>query len=288
MSTATETATSTLPRLKQKYHDEVKGALKTELDLANVMQVPKLEKIVINMGVGRATQQPSLLEGAVKDLTRISGQKPIITKARNSIAGFKLREGQSIGCKVTLRGDRMWEFFDRLISVAIPRIRDFRGLPGDELGRAWQLHVRPHRAGRVPGDRLRQDRRPSRHGHHHRHDGGHQRAGQGPARRVRFPVQAGGRRVGSRKDQAPRTSVPRQGRSRQVLCEEEVTEGHRNGKEVIDQQSECQAEVQGAWLQPLPPVRPGAFGVPQVRAVPCLPPQMAHAGEIPGMTKASW
>jgi len=129
MSTATETATSTVPRLKQKYNDEVKGALKSDLGLGNVMQVPRIEKIVINMGVGRATQQPSLLEGAVKDLTRISGQKPVITKARDSIAGFKLREGQSIGCKVTLRGDRMWEFFDRLVSVAIPRIRDFRGLP---------------------------------------------------------------------------------------------------------------------------------------------------------------
>jgi large subunit ribosomal protein L5 len=129
MSTATETAATTIPRLKQKYNDEVKGALKSDLGLANVMQVPRMEKIVVNMGVGRATQQPSLLEGAVKDLTRITGQKPIVTKARTSIASFKLREGQSIGCKVTLRGDRMWEFFDRLVSVAIPRIRDFRGLP---------------------------------------------------------------------------------------------------------------------------------------------------------------
>ncbi|MDP9463907.1 MAG: 50S ribosomal protein L5 [Actinomycetota bacterium] len=131
MSTATANATSVGPRLKQKYHDEVKGALKSDLSLSNVMQVPRIEKIVINMGVGRATQQPSLLEGAVKDLTRISGQKPIVTKSRESIAGFKLREGQSIGCKVTLRGDRMWEFFDRLVSVAIPRIRDFRGLPAN-------------------------------------------------------------------------------------------------------------------------------------------------------------
>jgi large subunit ribosomal protein L5 len=117
------------PRLKQKYADEVKGALQQQLELANVMQVPKLEKIVINMGVGKATQQPSLLEGAVRDLTMITGQKPVVTKAKDSIAGFKLREGQSIGCKVTLRGDRMWEFLDRLIAVAIPRIRDFRGLP---------------------------------------------------------------------------------------------------------------------------------------------------------------
>ncbi len=117
-----------VPRLKTRYHDEFRARLQEQLGLGNVMQVPTLEKIVINMGVGRATQQPSLLEGAVADLTRIAGQKPIVTKAKHSIAGFKLREGQSIGAKVTLRGDRMWEFLDRLISIAIPRIRDFRGL----------------------------------------------------------------------------------------------------------------------------------------------------------------
>jgi large subunit ribosomal protein L5 len=125
------TDTVTIPRLKQKYQDDIRGALKTQLELGNPMQVPRLEKIVINMGVGRATQQPSLLEGAVADLTKISGQKPVVTKARDSIAAFKLREGQSIGCKVTLRGDRMWEFLDRLIAVAIPRMRDFRGLPAN-------------------------------------------------------------------------------------------------------------------------------------------------------------
>jgi large subunit ribosomal protein L5 len=124
-----EAATRALPRLKQRYQDEVRARLVDELGLDNVMQAPRFEKIVINMGVGKATAQPSLIEGAVKDLTAISGQKPIVTKARRSIAGFKLREGQSIGVKVTLRGDRMWEFLDRLISVAIPRIRDFRGLP---------------------------------------------------------------------------------------------------------------------------------------------------------------
>jgi large subunit ribosomal protein L5 len=123
------TTTKSVPRLKQRYQDEIRGELKTQLELGNPMQVPRLEKIVINMGVGKATQQPSLLEGAVADLTKISGQKPIITKAGTSIASFKLREGQSIGCKVTLRGDRMWEFLDRLIAVSIPRIRDFRGLP---------------------------------------------------------------------------------------------------------------------------------------------------------------
>ena len=121
--------TATTPRLKARYEAEIKQALMAQLGLTNVMQVPKLEKIVINMGVGRATQQPSLLDGAVADLTKIAGQKPIVTKSRDSIASFKLRENQAIGCKVTLRGDRMWEFYDRLLSIAIPRIRDFRGLP---------------------------------------------------------------------------------------------------------------------------------------------------------------
>jgi large subunit ribosomal protein L5 len=122
------TTTTAPPRLKVKYNGELRDQLKTTLGLSNIMEVPRLEKIVINSGVGRATAQPSLLEGAIADLTRISGQKPTVAKATKSIAGFKLREGQAIGAKVTLRGDRMWEFFDRLISVAIPRIRDFRGL----------------------------------------------------------------------------------------------------------------------------------------------------------------
>jgi large subunit ribosomal protein L5 len=121
--------TATSPRLKVRYEAEIKQALLTQLGLTNPMQVPKLEKIVVNMGVGRATQQPSLLDGAVADLTALSGQKPLVTKSRDAIANFKLREDQAIGCKVTLRGDRMWEFFDRLLSIAIPRIRDFRGLP---------------------------------------------------------------------------------------------------------------------------------------------------------------
>jgi large subunit ribosomal protein L5 len=126
--TTTDTATTPVPRLRTKYDDEIRDLLKEQLGLDNVMQVPRLEKIVINMGVGAAVGQPSLLEGAVKDLTRISGQKPIITRARKSIANFKLREENPIGTKVTLRGARMWEFLDRLISLAIPRVRDFRGL----------------------------------------------------------------------------------------------------------------------------------------------------------------
>ena len=123
------TVTTERPRLKVRYNGEIRDSLKGQLGLPNVMMVPRMEKIVINMGVGRATVQQSLLEGAVRDLTLIAGQKPMITKAKKSIAGFKLREGNAIGAKVTLRGDRMWEFLDRLISLAIPRIRDFRGLP---------------------------------------------------------------------------------------------------------------------------------------------------------------
>jgi large subunit ribosomal protein L5 len=120
--------TAVVPRLKQRYDNEIQPQLKSELGLNNVMQVPRLEKIVVNMGVGRATQQKSLLEGAVNDLTLITGQKPMVTKAKKSIAGFKLREGNEIGAKVTLRGPRMWEFYDRLVSITIPRIRDFRGM----------------------------------------------------------------------------------------------------------------------------------------------------------------
>jgi large subunit ribosomal protein L5 len=116
------------PRLKQRYDSEVRAQLVEALGLANVMEAPRLEKIVVNMGVGRATQQPSLIESAVRDLEVITGQKPLVTRARQSIAGFKLREGMNIGVKVTMRGDRAWEFLDRLIALAIPRIRDFRGL----------------------------------------------------------------------------------------------------------------------------------------------------------------
>jgi len=127
-STATET---TSPRLKARYRAEVLPSLREQFGYANVMQVPGLVKIVVNMGVGEAARDSKLIEGAIRDLTAITGQKPQTTKARKSIAQFKLREGMPIGAHVTLRGDRMWEFLDRLLSVALPRIRDFRGLnPG--------------------------------------------------------------------------------------------------------------------------------------------------------------
>jgi len=117
-----------IPRLKARYREEILPALRSEFDIANVMQVPGLTKIVVNMGVGEAARDSKLIEGAIRDLTAITGQKPAVTQARKSIAQFKLREGMPIGAHVTLRGDRMWEFLDRLLSLALPRIRDFRGL----------------------------------------------------------------------------------------------------------------------------------------------------------------
>jgi large subunit ribosomal protein L5 len=117
-----------IPRLKQRFREELLSRLQEELGLTNAMQVPRLEKVVVNMGVGEAAREAKLLDAAIEDLTTITGQKPAVTKAKKSIAGFKLREGMTIGAKVTLRGNRMWEFVDRLLSVALPRIRDFRGL----------------------------------------------------------------------------------------------------------------------------------------------------------------
>ena len=135
---STETVTTDveakeIPRLKQRYRAEIAKALQDEFTYDNVMQIPGLTKIVVNMGVGEAARDSKIMDGAVRDLTAITGQKPSVTKARKSIAQFKLREFQPIGCHVTLRGDRMWEFADRLLTLALPRIRDFRGLNGRQF-----------------------------------------------------------------------------------------------------------------------------------------------------------
>jgi large subunit ribosomal protein L5 len=122
------TTSAPAPRLKQRYRDELAPHLKDELGLENVMQIPKLDKIVLNVGLGEAVNDSRALEGALQDLATVTGQKARVNRARKSIAGFKLREGMPIGAKVTLRGDRMWEFFDRLLAVVLPRVRDFRGL----------------------------------------------------------------------------------------------------------------------------------------------------------------
>jgi len=127
-ATGSDTGTRTKPRLQARYREEIVPALQEQFTYTNVMNVPRLTKVVVNMGVGEAARDSKLIEGAVRDLTAITGQKPQVTRARKSIAQFKLREGMPIGAHVTLRGDRMWEFMDRLLSLALPRIRDFRGL----------------------------------------------------------------------------------------------------------------------------------------------------------------
>jgi len=133
MTAVVETAPAVKPRLKVRYDDEIRDALKQQFGLDNVMQIPGVVKVVVNMGVGEAARDAKLIEGAVRDLATITGQKPIIRKATKSIAQFKLREGMPIGAKVTLRNDRMWEFLDRLLTIALPRIRDFRGLSATQF-----------------------------------------------------------------------------------------------------------------------------------------------------------
>ena len=133
MTAVVETAPAVKPRLKVRYDDEIRTALKEQFGLDNVMQIPGVVKVVVNMGVGEAARDAKLIEGAVRDLATITGQKPIIRKATKSIAQFKLREGMPIGAKVTLRNDRMWEFLDRLLTIALPRIRDFRGLSAKQF-----------------------------------------------------------------------------------------------------------------------------------------------------------
>jgi large subunit ribosomal protein L5 len=133
MTATAETQTRVRPRLKERYQSEVAPALREEFGYANVMQIPGLSKIAVNMGVGDAARDAKLIEGAIKDLAIITGQKPAVARARKSIAQFKLREGMPIGAHVTLRGDRMWEFLDRLLTLALPRIRDFRGLSDQQF-----------------------------------------------------------------------------------------------------------------------------------------------------------
>ena len=177
------------PRLRQRYDAEIRARSAEELGLDNVMEVPRLEKIVINIGVGKATQQQSLLESAVRDLQVIAGQRPVVTKARRSIAAFKLREGMSIGCMVTLRGDRMWEFFDRLISLSLSRAsvtseacRRSRSTAG-----ATTPSASPSSSSFPEIDYDKVDS-PSRHGHHDRDLRPHRCRRPGPARRLRVPV----------------------------------------------------------------------------------------------------
>ena len=231
MST-TATETSTLPRLKQRYREEILPALRGQFDFANVMQVPTVTKVVVNMGVGDAARDAKLIDGAIRDLQAITGQKPAVTKVRRSIAQFKLREGMPIGAHVTLRGDRMWEFLDRLTSIALPRIRDFEACRrSSSTAGATTPSVSPSSG--VPRDQPGRHRPGSWHGHH------------------------------SRDDRRVRRSWP------SACCGSWASlQGELTWQEGLDQQGEREAQVRGARLQPLPAVRAAALGVPQVRPVP--------------------
>ena len=173
---------------KQRYQDEVVPKLKKEFGIDNPMAVPRIEKISLNMGLGEAIQNIKILDDAVEELAALAGQRPTITRAQKSIAAFKLREGMPIGARVTLRGDRMWEFLDRLITVALPRVRDFRGVSTQELRRPRQLHAGRPRPADLPRDRLQQGREDQGDEHHHRDDRRQRRAGAVPAARARHAV----------------------------------------------------------------------------------------------------
>ena len=235
-------------------------ALKDELGLGNVMQVPRLEKIVLNCGVGRATQQQSLLDGAVADLTLITGQKPLVTRAKKSIAGFKLREGNAIGAKVTLRGDRMWEFYDRLVSVAIPRIRDFRGLnPNSFDGRGnYTFGVTEQ----LIFPEIDYDKIDTVRGMDITivTTGTTDDQGRALLRALGFPFRRDEQSAG-------------------------VT---RDGEESPRPEAAAHAEVQGARVHAVPPLRPRALGVQRFGLCRICFRKMVHAGEVPGVTKASW
>lgn len=249
------TATTNAPRLKTRYREEIAGKLKDEFSYENVMQIPGLTKIVVNMGVGDAARDSKLIEGAIRDLTTITGQKPAVTKARKSIAQFKLREGQPIGAHVTLRGDRMWEFLDRLLSLALPRIRDFRGLSPKQFDGRGNYTFGPHRAGHVPRDRPGQDRPYPGYGHHRGDHGDQRRRGPCPASSPRLPVQGGVSEMAKKALIAKAARKPKFGVRAYTRCQ-------RCGR---------------------PHSVYRKFGLCRV----CLR-EMAHRGELPGVTKSSW
>ena len=239
-------------------------ALQERVQLANVMQVPGLTKIVVNMGVGEAARDSKLIEGAVRDLAAITGQKPQVTKARKSIAQFKLREGMPIGAHVTLRGDRMWEFLDRLLTLALPRIRDFRGLSPEAVRRPRQLHLRPDRAGRCStrSTRTRIDRRP-RHGHHRRDHRQERRRGPRAAAAARLPLQ-GEVRDGEE-------STDRQGRpaSRSSRCAATPAASAAAGRRRSTASSACAGSACARWRTAAScPASPSPAGRPSPTTVP--------------------
>ena len=188
-ATANGRTARAVPRMQQRYNSEIKAKLQTEFGYKNPMQVPKLEKIVINMGVGEAAGDQKKLDAALGELMLIAGQKPVKTLAKKAIAGFKIREGLPIGCKVTLRKSRMFEFLDRLVTIALPRVRDFRGIPvGKGFDGRGNFAMGLKEQNHLPGDRLRQGDRYPWHGHRVCDDGEDGCGGEGAVEGVRRPV----------------------------------------------------------------------------------------------------
>ena len=242
------------PRLKTKYREEILPALRSEFEIANVMQVPGLVKIVVNMGVGEAARDSKLIEGAIRDLTAITGQKPAVTKARKSIAQFKLREGMPIGTHVTLRGDRMWEFLDRLLSLALPRIRDFRGLSPKQFdGKGNYTFGLTEQVMFHEIDQDKVDRQP-RHGHHR-------------SSPLRPTTSRDGRFSSSSASRSRRTDMAKTSLK---------VKAARKPKFAVRGYTRCQrcGRPKSVYRK---------FGLCRI----CLR-EMAHRGELPGVTKSSW
>ena len=178
-----------MARLQQHYREKVAPELMKKFGYKSPMEVPRITKITLNMGVSEAVADKKVMDNAVADLTKIAGQKPVVTKAKKAIAGFKIREGQAIGTMVTLRGTRMYEFLDRFVTVALPRVRDFRGISGRSFDGRGNYNVGVKEQIIFPRGRIRQGRRPARPEHQHHDDGQERRGSQGAARRLPFPVQ---------------------------------------------------------------------------------------------------
>ena len=203
------------PRLRTLYTGSIREKLTQQFGYSNGMQIPALDKVVINMGVGEAVADSKKIRSAVADLAAITGQKPIETKSRKSIATFKLRDGMTIGAKVTLRRERMYEFVDRLTTIALPRVKDFRGLNAQVFRRPWQLRDGPQGTHRVPGDQLRQHRDGLGHGHHCVHDGAHQRRSESTPHGVRLSLPYLG--ALERNDMAKKSSIEKNNRRKRLM-----------------------------------------------------------------------
>ena len=267
---STDTFAHEMPRLKKQYREQIRPAMQEEFDYKNPMLIPGLEKIVVNMGVGDAAHDSKVMDGAVRDITAITGQKPQVTKARKSIAQFKLREGQPIGCHVTLRGDRMWEFADRLLTLALPRIRDFRGLNSNQFdgkgnytfGLSEQvmfLEIDQDKIDRVRGMDITFVTTAQTN-----------EEGKALLKHLGFPFKA--------KDDSKKAKTKR---GPAYYAKKKKKLGS-DGQDSSEGQGGPQAQVRCPCLHPLPALRSSALGVPQVRPVPNLPARDGPRRSAPG------